>query len=114
MPSRQSRPLVVTGEGDIDLFAAMAALSHPVRRAIVLSVASAPGSSCGSGDFGISKSALTHHWRVLREAGLIRQDPDGTRHRSWLRRDELDRRFPGFLDLVLAQPASTDVEQTGA
>ena len=110
MPSRLSRPLVTPSESAIDLFAAMAALSLPVRRAIVLSVAGAPGSSCGSADFGISKSALTHHWRVLREAGLIRQDADGARHRNWLRRDELERRFPGFLDLVLAQPAPSDVQ----
>jgi hypothetical protein len=40
---------------------------------------------------------------VLREAGIIRQEVDGNRHRNWLRRDELDRRFPGLVDLVLRE-----------
>jgi hypothetical protein len=43
---------------------------------------------------------------VLREAGLIRQEVDGTRHRNWLRREEIDRRFPGLLALVLGQPGA--------
>ena len=38
---------------------------------------------------------------MLRESGIIKQEVDGTRHRNWLRREELDRRFPGLLALVL-------------
>lgn len=104
MASRLAHPLSVPEEDTIDLFAVMSALSDPVRRAIVANIAATPGTSCSSSDFGVTKSALTRHWRVLRESGLIRQEVDGTRHRNWLRREELDRRFPGLVNLVLAQP----------
>jgi len=49
----------------------------------------------------ISKSTMSHHWRVLREAGLIRQVGEGTSRLNSLRREELDKRFPGMLDFVL-------------
>jgi hypothetical protein len=44
---------------------------------------------------------------VLRESGLIQQWADGTRHRNTLRTDELERRFPGLLPLVLAEAQLT-------
>jgi hypothetical protein len=40
---------------------------------------------------------------VLREAGLIRKHDEGTRRVSTLRREEIDRRFPGLLDLILRE-----------
>ena len=47
---------------------------------------------------------LTRHFRVLREAGLIRQNIDvGTRRINTLRKEDLDQRFPGLLDLVLKE-----------
>jgi len=103
MASRLANPLEIPDEDDFDLFAAMSALVDPVRRAIVQNIAQSPGTSCSTSDFGVSKSALTRHWRVLREAGIIRQEVDGNRHRNWLRREELDRRFPGLVDLVLRE-----------
>jgi len=103
MASRLSQPLSIPAEADIDLFAVMSALSDPVRRALVDVIAQDPGTACSTSDFGVSKSALTRHWRALRESGLIRQEVDGTRHRNWLRRAELDRRFPGLIDLVLRE-----------
>ncbi|WP_166984215.1 ArsR/SmtB family transcription factor [Paramicrobacterium fandaimingii] len=101
MASRLARPLLAPTEDEIDLFAVISALSDPVRRAIVSHIASHPGGACSSSDFGVSKSALTRHWRILRESGLISQEVDGTRHRNWLRTDALARRFPGLLPLVL-------------
>ena len=103
MASRLARPLEIPAEEDLDLFEAMSALADPVRRAIVHHIAQSPGAACSSSDFGVSKSALTRHWRVLRESGIIEQEVDGTRHRNWLRREELDRRFPGLVDLVLRE-----------
>jgi len=112
MASRLARPLTIPAEEEIDLYEVMSALTDPVRRAIVRHIAAAPGGACSTADFGVSKSTLTRHWRVLREAGLIRQEVDGTRHRNWLRREEFDRRFPGLLALVLdrpgAEPGPTD------
>lgn len=112
MASRLAHPLSIPTEDEIELFAVMAALTDPVRRALVANIARNPGASCSSSDFGVTKSALTRHWRLLRESGLIRQEVDGTRHRNWLRREEIDRRFPGLLDLVLRHPDFTSAPDT--
>ena len=45
---------------------------------------------------------MTHHFRVLREAGVLRQERQGTTKLTSLRREDLDARFPGLLDSVLA------------
>jgi len=57
---------------------------------------------CGSFGLDISKSTLTHHFRVLREAGVIDQREAGTARLNSLRREDLDARFPGLLGAVLA------------
>ncbi|WP_404285318.1 ArsR/SmtB family transcription factor [Glutamicibacter arilaitensis] len=103
MASRLANPLTIPEEEEFDLFAVMSALADPVRRAIIMQLAEEPGRACSNSDFGVSKSALTRHWRVLRESGLIKQEVQGNRHRNWIRHEELDRRFPGLLTLVLEE-----------
>jgi DNA-binding transcriptional ArsR family regulator len=49
-----------------------------------------------------SKTALSYHVAKLREAGVIRVRPDGTKRLLTLRREDLEKRFPGFLDSVVA------------
>lgn len=63
---------------------------------------------CGTFPVDVSLSTLSHHFRVLREAGLIHQRADGNRRMTALRLDEVDERFPGLLDAILAAyaPAS--------
>jgi DNA-binding transcriptional ArsR family regulator len=64
---------------------------------------------CGSFGLDVTKSTLTHHFRVLREAGVVSQAVVGTSKLNTLRRGDLDARFPGLLDAVLAaerRPAS--------
>jgi DNA-binding transcriptional ArsR family regulator len=101
--SREAIPLTHPREEDLDLFAVMAALADPVRRAIVLQLAAEPGLPCGSFALPVCKSAATRHFRVLRESGLIVQWADGIRHRNALRSEELERRFPGLIQLVVTQ-----------
>ena len=61
---------------------------------------------CGTLELGLSKSTMTHHFRILREAGVVEQRREGTARLTSLRRDDLDARVPGLLDAVLAsQPA---------
>jgi DNA-binding transcriptional ArsR family regulator len=87
---------------EIDLSTVLHALSDPQRREIVRELAaSQEPRPCGSFAPGITKSTRTHHFRVLREAGLIEQWKDGTSKFSVLRRADLDSRFPGLLDAVL-------------
>jgi DNA-binding transcriptional ArsR family regulator len=88
--------------GDFSLAAVLAALSDPVRLEIVCTLANGRERSCGSLGLPIPKSTLTHHLKVLREAGLIVQRPVGTSRMTCLRRKDLDARFPGLLDSVLA------------
>jgi DNA-binding transcriptional ArsR family regulator len=87
---------------EIDLSALLHALSDPQRREIVRKLAASDEPRpCGSFAPEITKSTRTHHFRVLREAGLIEQWKDGTSKFSVLRRADVDSRFPGLLDSVL-------------
>jgi DNA-binding transcriptional ArsR family regulator len=49
-----------------------------------------------------SKTGLSYHLAKLREAGLVQVRPEGTKRLISLRRADLDRRFPGFLDSIIA------------
>jgi DNA-binding transcriptional ArsR family regulator len=89
----------------IDVVTVLQALSDPVRLEIVRQLAACePGESlpCGRIRLGVTKSTASHHLKTLRAAGIIAQRDEGTRRHTWLRRDDLDNRFPGLLDAVLA------------
>jgi DNA-binding transcriptional ArsR family regulator len=88
---------------DLQMADVLHALSDPQRLCIVRSLAeNSTPRRCGSFDLDITKSTLTHHFRVLREAGVIDQREEGTARLNSLRREDLDERFPGLLDAVLA------------
>jgi DNA-binding transcriptional ArsR family regulator len=91
---------------EIELPGVLHALSDPQRLEIVrrLAVSDEP-CSCGSIKLGVSKSTMTHHFRVLRESGVIRQKREGTSKLTELRRKDLDARFPGLVDAVLSSEA---------
>ena len=92
----------------IDLATVLHALSDPVRLGIVVDLrASGDERRCGSFDAPVTKSTLTHHFRVLREAGLISQRQDGTARLSKLRSEDLETRFPGLLDAVLTAASTS-------
>lgn len=83
------------------------ALSDPVRMEIVWALAGVSEMSCGHIEVGISKSTLTHHLKVMRDAGLTRTRCEGVQRFVSLRSDDIDSRFPGLLELVMSHaPAS--------
>ncbi len=88
----------------LELTGVLHALADPMRLEIVRVLAADGGSecSCGGFDLPVTKSTRTHHFRVLRESGVIEQRADGTALVNRLRREELDERFPGLLDSVLS------------
>lgn len=94
---------------ELELPAVLHALSDPVRLKIVAGLAGGGElgqRTCGSFDLPVTKSTCTHHFKVLREAGVIRQRQEGTTRLNSLRREDLDARFPGLLETVLQAAAS--------
>ena len=86
---------------DVQLPKVMDALADPVRLAIVRALAAEGEIACGTLELGVSPATRSHHFRVLREAGVTYTRPVGTYKFVSLRRDELDERFPGLLGAVL-------------
>lgn len=88
-----------------DVTTVLQALADPMRLAIVGALADGGCERpCGSFTLPVTKGTLSHHLRVLREAGIIMQRCEGTKRMTTLRRSELDAAFPGLLDSIL-QPA---------
>jgi DNA-binding transcriptional ArsR family regulator len=87
--------------GELELGAVLHALSDPMRLRIVAALAVGEERSCKSIDLPVVKSTCTHHFKVLREAGVIRQRQEGTSRLNSLRRDDLEVRFPGLVEAVL-------------
>lgn len=91
---------------ELELASVLHAFSDPQRLEIIRTLAASPEPlRCGSVQLGIAKSTMTHHYRVLREAGVVRQERKGTTKLTELRREDLDARFPGLLDAVLSSEA---------
>ena len=88
---------------EIQLPAVLHALSDAQRLHIVRELAAdSEPRPCGTIEMEVTKSTMTHHFRVLREAGVIRQERRGTTKLTSLRREDLDARFPGLLEAVLS------------
>ncbi len=79
------------------------ALSDPVRLHIVRNLAEKGELACYAAVTGldIAKSTQSHHYRILREAGLIAQRKEGVCYITTLRKADIDALFPGLLDAVL-------------
>jgi DNA-binding transcriptional ArsR family regulator len=96
----------------------LSALADPVRLTFVRALDAVADWTCGSDvlkstGVAISRSTLSHHLKVLREAGLIRTRVHGTRRLVTLRQDELKRRFPGLLEM-LREPAAAGTAAQGS
>jgi DNA-binding transcriptional ArsR family regulator len=57
----------------------------------------------------VSKATRSHHFRVLREAGVTHTRLEGTHRHVSLRREDLDARFPGLLGAVLLGDRALDL-----
>ena len=77
------------------------ALSDPIRLQIVRELEKQGESPCGNVELPVARSTASHHFKVLREAGVIHVRQEGTQRCISLRRRDLDARFPGLLDAVL-------------
>ncbi len=104
----RARGLTHVLPAEVPLQDALAAVADPVRRSILRELAAVPEwtKACGTFDLPVAKATLSHHFGVLRAAGLIEQRDEGPRRLNRLRRPEFDAAFPGLLALVLRDPTS--------
>lgn len=95
----------------ISLSGLLHALSDPVRLEIVRTLGERGETSCGRLDVPVSKSTLTHHLKVLRDAGVTSTRCQGVQRLVSLREEDVEARFPGLLSCVLAhhEPGITKV-----
>lgn len=77
------------------------ALGDPVRLEIVRQLARESEIPCGGFGVEMPKSSLSHHFSVLRAAGILGTRAEGTSTINFLQKEELERRFPGLLSSVL-------------
>lgn len=96
------------------------ALGDAVRLTVFRKIACADGLSCAGVCDQLPRSTVSHHLKVLREAGLIRSERQGKAVVNHVRRADLEARFPGLLALVmgdpepLSRPESQPLSATGA
>ncbi len=81
----------------------LAALSDPVRLEMVRRLMSADESlACSSLYEGIGKSTASHHFKTLREAGVIERFVNGAQVCQRLRLSALEERYPGLVQAIVA------------
>lgn len=105
LPCQAVRALPHPAPEDLHLASVLFALSDPTRLHIVKTLAETPELMCAAVEVPLSKSSCSRHWKVLREAGLIRMRPQGAAYLNSLRRKDLNARFPGLLAAVLRSAA---------
>ena len=93
--------LEMPAAGAIELPEVLHALSDPIRLEIVRELASRGEQPCGVIPLPVSASTRSHHFKILRDAGLTVTRLAGTQRLVSLRRGDIDGRFPGLLDAVL-------------
>ena len=101
-PVAETETLPAPRQEDLRLEDVLQALGDPVRLLIVRTLYAEPGGQRACGSFGlpVAKSTGSHHFRVLRDAGVIHQRASGRERLTELRRDDLEARFPGLLASV--------------
>ena len=110
------RPLFHPDIRDVTVEGILHALADPVRLSLYAGLAASNCSrSCSSllcvSDQAVPKSTLSQHFRVLREAGLIRSERRGVEMQNWSRCAEIEQRFPGLLPAIIA---ARGAQQRGA
>lgn len=96
--------LIHPAKEDITLSGVLAALSDPMRLRIMKSLMAKDSwlSCCKAAPCpDMAKSTLSHHFRILREAGLIRTTKKGVENLNTVRSSEINDRFPGLLKTIL-------------
>lgn len=92
---------------ELAITAVLYALSDEIRLGIAHELDGRGPLACGAFEIERPKSSLSHHFRVLRESGIVATRREGTALMNTLRRQDLDARFPGLLNAILGPKAKT-------
>ena len=86
----------------LDLATIMRTVGDPLRLDIVRLLADDRPRPCSevSEAMGLPVSTCSYHLRLLREAGVTRTRAEGTQRFISLRRDDLEDRFPGLIEVL--------------
>jgi len=106
MPELDDHPTMA----ELELGKIFAALADPSRRKVIadlLKEADGTVRTCWSFSLPVAKSTLTHHFKVLKDSGLVISLDRGNRREVVLRKQELDQRFPGLLDVIKSEHDET-------
>jgi DNA-binding transcriptional ArsR family regulator len=98
---------------ELSLMEVLEALADPVRLEIVRQLDETGEKACGMFRIDMPKSSLSHHFRILRESGVIDSETQGTIIMNRLRRKDLEARFPGVLKSILAVTRQNDRAAAG-
>lgn len=93
---------------DLSVVNVLEALASPVRLRILERLSAGEELTCSTVLPEVPPSSASHHWRVLREAGVLLARREGRIVLHTLRREDLDGRFPGLLDAVLTAARGLD------
>lgn len=97
------KPFSFPNQQDLTLTGVLYALSDPTRLRVAALLAETGDQCCSQGELAlVPKSTLAHHFKVLRDNGIVTTRTEGTYSINSLRRADLDSRFPGLLDAVLS------------
>ncbi len=111
------RPLYHPQAEAISLVGVLYALGDPVRLRIVQRLSLVEELACGELvcldlTCSIPKSTMSHHLKILRESGLLLTRKEGTQHINTLRKNDIDRLFPGLLAVVLQPHIDETMDET--
>lgn len=96
-----ARKIIHPAMEEVELSNVLNALGDPIRLEIVAKLMKGAGSCAGACPDETAKSTLSHHFRILREAGIVHSQKEGVTLVNTVRREELNKKFPGVLDSVL-------------
>ncbi|SDN31450.1 Helix-turn-helix domain-containing protein [Paenibacillus sp. yr247] len=96
------RTIFHPARSDLELSAILHALSDEIRLRVIKKLHDQGELFCSAIEIEIPKSTLSHHFKVLRESGLVHTRIEGTTRYISLRREDLQARFPGLLDTILS------------
>jgi DNA-binding transcriptional ArsR family regulator len=101
-PASQREKIPHPPASALDLATIMRALGDPLRLDVVRLLADDRPRDCGAlaDTLGVPASTCSYHLRLLREAGVTRTRAEGTQRYITLRRDDLEKRFPGLVDVL--------------